>query len=289
VQNILADLEEQHLVERNLKERTYTAVPRLGQLDFSAYDAIRDQKQRELQHMQEYAQLRICYMEYLTTYLGDQPGYRCRTCGNCRASNFPLVKYSERMYHAAVYFLEEGYLPRIEKRGTEKRPLLEAGWSLSYHGESRVGKLVRASKYEDAGPFPLSLVLRAIEVIRTRYPIETIDGIVSVPPTKSGMLVEMFARQIAEQLAREYLQVITKVRQTQEQKSLSNWLQKRDNVNAAFALRSPEQVVGRILLLVDDIYDSGYMLREVGLTLMQAGAKAVYPFTITRTAHSDDQ
>jgi hypothetical protein len=32
-----------------------------------------------------------------------------------------------------------------------------------------------------------------------------------------------------------------------------------------------------------------YMLREVGYTLMQAGAKAVYPFTITRTAHSDDQ
>jgi len=31
------------------------------------------------------------------------------------------------------------------------------------------------------------------------------------------------------------------------------------------------------------------MLREVGLTLMQAGAKAIYPITITRTAHSDDQ
>jgi len=289
VQNILADLEEQHLVERNLKEHTYTAVPRLGQLDFSAYDAVRDQKQRELQHMQEYAQLRTCYMEYLTTYLGDQPGYQCRACGNCRASNFPLIKYPERMYQAATHFLEEGYLPRIEKRGTEKCPVHEAGWSLSYHGKSRTGKLVRASKYEDAGPFPLSLVLRAIEVIRTRYPIEAIDGIVSVPPTKSGMLVEMFARQVAEKLAREYLPVIAKVRQTQEQKSLSNRLQKKDNVHAAFAVRSPERVVGRTLLLVDDIYDSGYMLREVGLTLMQAGARAVYPFTITRTAHSDDQ
>ena len=148
---------------------------------------------------------------------------------------------------------------------------------------------MRSSKYEDAGPFPLSLVLRAVAVIRTRYPIATIDGIVSVPPTKSGMLVEMFARQVAEQLAREYLPVIVKVRQTQEQKSLSNWLQKKENVNAAFAVCSPEQVVGRTLLLVDDIYDSGYMLREVGLTLMRAGAKAVYPFTITRTAHSDDQ
>jgi ATP-dependent DNA helicase RecQ len=37
------------------------------------------------------------------------------------------------------------------------------------------------------------------------------------------------------------------------------------------------------------LYDSGYMLREAGATLMKAGAKAVYPLTITRTLHSDDQ
>jgi DNA-binding IclR family transcriptional regulator len=36
VQNVLTDLEEQRLVERNLKERTCTAVPRLVQLVFSA-------------------------------------------------------------------------------------------------------------------------------------------------------------------------------------------------------------------------------------------------------------
>jgi ATP-dependent DNA helicase RecQ len=131
--------------------------------------------------------------------------------------------------------------------------------------------------------------MRAVEVIRARYPLEAIDGIVSVPPTKSGMLVELFARRIAEQLALEYVPVIAKVRETYEQKSLSNWVQKKENVKAAFSVSSPEQVVGRTFLLIDDIYDSGYMLREVGRTLMQAGAKAVYPFTITRTAHSDDQ
>jgi len=66
-------------------------------------------------------------------------------------------------------------------------------------------------------------------------------------------------------------------------------VQKAHNVKAAFAVPFPELVAGRTLLLIDDIYDSGYMLREVGQTLMQAGAKAVYPLTITRTAHSDDQ
>ena len=160
---------------------------------------------------------------------------------------------------------------------------------MSYHATTRVGKLVRASKYEDAGPFPPGLVARAVEVIRSRYPVAEINAIVSVPPTKSGTLVEMFARQVAEQLAVEYVPVIAKVRQTYEQKSLSNWVQKKENVKAAFVVSSPERVAGRTFLLIDDIYDSGYMLREVGQTLMQAGAQAVYPFTITRTAHSDDQ
>jgi hypothetical protein len=44
------------------------------------------------------------------------------------------------------------------------------------------------------------------------------------------MLVETFARQIADVLGLEYLSVLTKVRQTREQKSLSNRLQKADNV-----------------------------------------------------------
>jgi ATP-dependent DNA helicase RecQ len=148
---------------------------------------------------------------------------------------------------------------------------------------------VRASKYEEAGPFAQSLVLRAVDVIRSRYPLQTIAGVVSVPPTRSGLLVETFARQVADILGVEYLPILIKVRQTQEQKSLSNWLQKADNVKDAFAVWFPEQVAGCTLLLIDDIYDSGYMLREVGLTLMRAGAKAVYPLTITRTAHSDDQ
>jgi ATP-dependent DNA helicase RecQ len=289
VQNILIDLEEQHLVERNYKDRTYEAVQTLRQADFASYDVVREQKQRELSDMQHYAQLRGCYMEYLTTYLGDQDGYQCRTCGNCRTSNFPLIRLSERMLGAATRFLEEEFLPRIEKRGTEKHPIHEGGWSLSYHSSTRVARLVRASKYEDGGPFALSLVARAVEIVRTRYPLAAINGIVSVPPTRSGMLVENFARQVADQLGLEYLSLLVKVRQTQEQKILSNWLQKQDNVKGAFTVRFPEQVAGRTLLLIDDIYDSGHMLREVGQTLMRAGAKAAYPLTITRTAHSDDQ
>src|SRR5258707_2011548 len=158
VQNILTDLEEQHLVERNHKDRTYEAVQTLRQADFSSNEPVREQNQRELSAIQDYAQLRNCYMEYLTTYLGDQATYQCRTCGNCPASNFPLNRLSATMLAAATSFLEEEFLPRIEKRGTEKHPVHEAGWSLSYYSSTRTGRLVRASKYEDAGPFVINLV-----------------------------------------------------------------------------------------------------------------------------------
>ena len=289
VKIILVDLKEQHFIEQSAAKSAYSAISRLGQVDFSHYDIVRHQKERELSDMRQYAEMDRCYMEYLTTYLGDQPGYRCQVCSLCNRRNFPVVRPEERIKGIASRFLEEEFLPRIEKRGGEKQPIHEAGWSLSYHGTSRIGKLVRASKYEGAGPFPLALVNRAAEVVRIRYPIASISGIVSVPPTKSGMLVEQFARQVASMLGIEYLAVLAKVRVTQEQKEMHNWLQKDANVKGAFGVRSPERIVGRTLLLIDDIYDSGRMMREVAKILMQAGARAVYPLTITRTLHSDDQ
>src|ERR1700730_1881940 len=145
---ILADLEEQGFIERNLKSRMYTAVSRLGQLDSSAYDEVRLQKQQELSNIQNYVRCDTCYMQHLTAYLGDEPGATCKQCGRCRKSNFPTVRPSRRIEGAAAHFLEEEFLPRIEKR-----PEYEAGWSLSYHANSRTGQLVRKSKYEDAGPF----------------------------------------------------------------------------------------------------------------------------------------
>ncbi|HEY5002811.1 MAG TPA: RecQ family zinc-binding domain-containing protein, partial [Ktedonobacteraceae bacterium] len=281
--------EDQGFIERNPRDRTYTRMYRPGTLDLSAHDAVREQKLQELNDIQTYAVQRQCSMGYLTTYLGDQPGYTCGTCSSCQPKNFPLITPSQRIQEAVGRFLDQEWLPSIEKRGTVKSPVHENGWSLSYHGSGRIGKLVRASKYEGAGPFPAELVTRAAEVIRGRYPIQAIDAIVSVPPTKSGMLVEDFALQVAALLHKPYLPIITKIGKTLEQKELKNRLQKEDNVNGAFSVENPAEITARTLVLIDDIYDSGCIIKEVGRTLMLAGARAVYPFTITRTMHSDDQ
>jgi ATP-dependent DNA helicase RecQ len=98
-----------------------------------------------------------------------------------------------------------------------------------------------------------------------------------------------FARRIAHELGILYIPALLKQRSTQEQKVCTNTIQKKENVKGAFVVPQPSQVIGRVFLVIDDIYDSGYMLREVGVTLMKAGARAVYPLTITKTQHSDDQ
>ncbi len=289
MRTLLADLEEQDFIERNDKDRTYTHTYHPGTIDFSAYDSVREQKLRELNDMQQYAMSAQCYMGYLTEYLGDQAGYSCGVCSYCQPGNFPFIVPSQRIQATVGYFLNEEWLPRIEKRGGAKSPSHEAGWSLSYHGNSHIGKLVRASKYEGAGPFPVQLVIRAVEIIQKRYPIHTIDAIVSVPPTKSGTLVENFAQHVASLLHKPYLPIVIKISTTREQKDLTNRLQKEDNVKGAFSVQPAGEITDRTLLLIDDIYDSGCILKEVGRTLMLAGAKAVYPLTITRTVHSDNR
>lgn len=289
VRTILADLENQCLIEWKPARRIYVAINPEGRINMSALDAVQVQKRDELGDIKKYAQLEHCCMEYLTAYLGDEAKYFCGTCGYCRKENFPLIYPSQRIQSVATHFLDEDFLPSIEKCNVENHPVHEEGWSLSYHGRSHVGKLVRASKYENAGPFALSLAKRAVELVKTRYPLNQINGIVSIPPTKSGLLVEMFARRIAGLLNLEYLPLLTKVRATQEQKKLTNRVQKTENVKGAFSVANAQYVKGRVLLLIDDIYDSGCMLREASETLMKAGVKAVYPLTITRTLHSDNR
>ena len=292
LRKIFMDLEDQALIERQSKG-AYVATGRTEAVDFSTYDSVRAHKLDELSDIRKYALHDACYMEYLATYLGDQPGTSCGACAHCQASAFSPVQPSESVRGVVAQFLERDSLPliemRTERRGFKKLILHENGLSLSYYGTGRLGKLVKEAKYAGTGTFAEELVTLTAEVIRERYPIQGIGGIVSVPPTKSGVLVEDFAQRVAAQLGIIYLSVLNKVRVTREQRDCTNWRQKQENVSGAFRVYAAELVRGRTLLLIDDIYDSGHTLRAVGQALMWAGARTVYPFTIARTRHSDDQ
>jgi ComF family protein len=60
------------------------------------------------------------------------------------------------------------------------------------------------------------------------------------------------------------------------------------NVRKAFAVRKPEKIAGRKILLVDDVTTTGSTLTECASVLMQAKAEAVAILTLARALHGTD-
>lgn len=54
------------------------------------------------------------------------------------------------------------------------------------------------------------------------------------------------------------------------------------NVSGAFALRHPEAVTGRNIVLIDDVFTTGATMNECALVLKKAGAAHVTAFTLAR-------
>jgi len=74
---------------------------------------------------------------------------------------------------------------------------------------------------------------------------------------------------------------LQRVRSTVSQTGLTSH-QRRKNVRGAFALRRPQQVQGRSVLLIDDVYTTGTTLNECARVLRSVGAEKVWVATVAR-------
>ena len=75
--------------------------------------------------------------------------------------------------------------------------------------------------------------------------------------------------------------VLGRTRETQSQTGLTRH-QRRANLRGAFAVRRPEQIAGREIILVDDVYTTGTTASECARVLRRAGAAEVYVATAAR-------
>lgn len=75
-------------------------------------------------------------------------------------------------------------------------------------------------------------------------------------------------------------------RETHSQIGLSSH-QRRQNMRGAFAVVKPEEVKGRTVLLVDDVFTTGTTLSECARVLRRAGASKVYAATVARTLKAE--
>lgn len=92
---------------------------------------------------------------------------------------------------------------------------------------------------------------------------------------------------LAEKVAR-YLRVsfdpyvLRRIRDTKPQFEIKSDIEKRRNVKGAFILRKIENIKGKLILLVDDVFTSGSTINECTRALLEADASRVQVLTLMR-------
>ena len=156
----------------------------------------------------------------------------------------------------------------IIKEHLRKASHMVNGYAASYYGTSNVGAAIHRSKYENGGDFPDFLLKKTLSMFGKKFGDVKFDLVLYLPPTKSGDLVKNFAMKFASVISVPISHALKKVRVTQEQKIFQN---------------SYSIVKGKTILLIDDIYDSGATLKEVGNLLTRKGATYIVPIVIAKT------
>jgi ATP-dependent DNA helicase RecQ len=179
----------------------------------------------------------------------------------------------------------ETFFPVLEVE--TQRSNIVNGVAASYYGVSNVGAALRHSKYEGGGDFPDWLLRLTLKAFRKYYGNTRFDMILYVPPTESGDLVKNFAEKISRTSHIPISHKLVKLAATSPQKVFQSGLSKKDNVHGKFYYQSPEEITGKIILLFDDIFDSGYTIKEIGQYLTTLGAHVIAPLVIARTVGGD--
>ena len=109
-----------------------------------------------------------------------------------------------------------------------------------------------------------------------------IDAVASVPSLRHPNFVPGFAYKLANELELEYVDAVKKTKMGSEQKDLLNNALQQKNV-ADTVVIDASKVFNKTILLVDDIINSGWSFTVISALLLEAGAKAVYPFALLST------
>lgn len=286
IENILNDLIEQKII---FKETSYYSYNKnSAAFDDKFINALRESKLKELNSIMEYCNSSICRMKYLCNYLDDP---FAGNCGNCDNELNPIENKKQYVPNGnlknilAIFLKKDNF---VFLNFNLKRTNLVTGVAASYYGFSEVGKIIHECKYNNKGDFPENLVSMTVNAFLSVYGNKkTVHYILFVPPAESGELVKNFANRLALKLKIPISGDLIKSRVTEPQKTFENTALKKDNLKGAFNLKNPEKYKGKSVILVDDVYDSGATIKEIGRMLTDYELKEILPLVIAKTVSGD--
>lgn len=166
-----------------------------------------------------------------------------------------------------------------------RRPAYTRAWSL-YRYDSPLQEAIRLFKYHKkvALADALGALMQCLSL-----DLLSVDAVMPVPLyatrlrdreyNQSLLLAERVSR--ARRLPLSYDNLI-RTRDTPPQTELTRAV-RLNNVRRAFAVQRPEEVAGKRILVIDDVFTTGATVNECAKTLRRAGATDVYVCTLART------
>jgi ATP-dependent DNA helicase RecQ len=296
IEVIIADLMEQEIVKEVAygRSKRYEYQSDAPQLDTTVFESLRKFKLKELEKIIEYAETDKCRMFYLCNYLEDKKvSNYCHKCDNCQSQKLTYKVHG--YWQQRVDDFKSSYFPEVElvPESQQEKPLskrsnkLVNGVAFSHYGFSNVGSTIHRCKYETGGDFPDFLLRGGLRAYESYFKGERFDLIIYAPPTESGNLVKNFAEKVSTALKIPVSHGLVKLRSTQPQKVFQNSVLKKDNLKGAFSYNNPAEVVGKNVLLIDDICDSKTTIREIGNLMSKLGVNRIAPLVIAKTMGGD--
>lgn len=282
---IKSDLVEQGIIREVTvgRSKLFEYITNAPKLNTKVFEELRNTKKADLEQMIQYVETSQSRMKFLCDFLGDSTTYNFTNCDNTGLNKMTLHPNDEWMQKLQDF--REDYFPNleVEARGSN----IVNGVAASYFGVSNVGAALHRSKYNTKEDFPDFLLKLFLKAYRKKFGQEKFDFIVYVPPTSSGDLVKNFATKLSQVLKFPITHDLVKTRQTKEQKVFENGYLKSDNVSGAFSFNNPGVLAGKSILLVDDIFDSGATIKELGKLFTNFGVIKIAPMVIARTVGAD--
>ena len=163
-----------------------------------------------------------------------------------------------------------------------------AGFAAAYAYRDPAAALVRSLKYGAvgllAGPMAADMARACASLPLPPHPLVVPSPMFPWRERKRGYnQAELLSRGVARALGLEHARALVKVRNTRQQARLDHDERAR---NLQGSMTVHEDVRGRVVLLVDDVYTTGATMRVCARALLDAGAEAVYGLSFAVARHA---
>lgn len=263
----------------------YIRTPKHWEFNEEQAASIIENKKKEFEKLNEYAQSKECLMNFIQEQLDDDIIDTCGRCCNCNGISAD-INVSDKMLELADKFLNSKRIiikHRVkwsQGKNIKKEFLTQDGISMSIYKQGISGNKVYEDRYNNK-KISEELIIKAAECIKKYENFEEIKWITCVPSIKNPRIVADFAEGLASKLGLPFKEIIYKKNDTIEQKFMKNSYQQEKNIIDSFDISEIDfEYFNEPVLLVDDIVNSRWTFTVCGFKLLINGSGKVIPFAL---------